>query len=93
MIATYLQVLSVLVLICAGAAALGNEVRLWIDERHADREQARVGRHAAAAASAIHDGVHRAVIKAAHRIDTALLFADVREAFESAAPTVRMAAP
>lgn len=92
MIATYLQVLSVLVLICAGAAALGNEVRLWIDERHADREQARAGRHAVAA-SAIHDGVHRAVIKAAHRIDTALLFAEAREAFESAAPTVRMAAP
>lgn len=91
MIATYLQVLSVLALICAGAAALGNEVRLWIDEHHADRDQARVGRHAEV------DGmvslVRRFDRHFARQRETAALFADVREAFESAADTVWLVRP
>ena len=50
MIALYLQVLAVLALVAGAAVALGNEIRLWIDQRHEDREAERAGRHRRAVA-------------------------------------------
>lgn len=79
MIALYLQVLAVLALIAGAAVALGNETRLWVDERHDERAFARVGRHRAGPPWAV--ALRR-------KFDTAQLFAEADEAFNASAPTI-----
>lgn len=86
MIALYLQVLAVLALVVGAAVALGNEVRLWIDDTHEQRDAAHIGRHRRAVAAA-QPLVREAVVRC-NRTATAALFAYVDEAMASEADTV-----
>lgn len=87
MIALYLQVLAVIAFVAVAAAALGNETRLLIDERHEERDHARQGRHRAVTGMIEH-GVTAALLRVGRRLDTAALFAEADEAFNASAPTV-----
>lgn len=83
MIALYLQVLAVLAIFAGAAVALGNEIRLWIDERHEIAAARRVGRHRRSTYRWIDDASAAFV----RRYDTALLFSDADEAFDRVFPS------
>jgi hypothetical protein len=82
-IALYLQVLAVIALVAVAATALGNELRLLIDERHEERDYAHVGRHRRMQRFWTDD----LAMALAREIDTRLLFARADEAFNASAPT------
>jgi uncharacterized protein YktB (UPF0637 family) len=82
-IGLYLQVLAVIAIVAVAATALGNELRLLIDERHEERAYAHVGRHRRSSYSWIDDASAAFV----RRYDTAQLFARADEAFNASAPT------
>jgi hypothetical protein len=85
-IGLYLQVFAVLALVAGAASALGNEVRLWIDQRHEDREAERAGRHRRATALAY--PLLEDVLRGFRRQVTRSLFAEADEAIASEADTV-----
>jgi hypothetical protein len=84
--ALYLQVFAVLALVAGAAVALGNEVRLWIDDTHGQHDAARIGRHRLAVAAA--QPVMREALARFNRSATAALFAYADEAIASEADTV-----
>lgn len=86
MIALYLQVLAVLALVAGTSVALGNEVRLWIDDTHEQRDAAHIGRHRLA--SAVAQETMREFLQAHQRRVTTNLFAYADDAIASEADTV-----
>jgi hypothetical protein len=85
-IGLYLQVFAVLALVAGAAVALGNEVRLVIDDRHEQRDGEHIGRHHRAVIAA--QPLVREAILRMNRSATAALFAEADEALLSEADTV-----
>jgi hypothetical protein len=89
-IAHFLQVLAVITLVVVAAVALGNEIRLVIDDRDEEQAFRYVARHYRATSEFSREwdlSVKRAVSRAVNRVITVVLFAEADEAFAASAPT------
>lgn len=86
MIGLYLQVFAVLALVAGAATALGNEIRLMIDDRHEQAGVDRTGRHHLAAIIAT--AAMRPFLREHRQRTTVRLFAEADEAIASDEDTV-----